>query len=438
MAFPNNLELAPLFSTANLRIKISTCETGPASIEVIAMAGVRRNTIFEDSVEIEISKELKLTSLSERDKGLHIKTNGKAVSVVALSEEGFSADLFLVLPPVYIPDLYVYYAVSVQRELFQATTFNSAILVVATDNGTIVTLTLTANVNISSISDINGTGIAGQPMSVILNEANTLYLTSLESLAGSKVAANKPISFISGHECGNIPRGILFCDHMFEQIPPTSTWGREFYTVPLKSRESFDVMMIVASESDTTITSVCNAPMENANLNILDAGGVVSVNVSSERYCKFMSNKPVLLVQFAVASSVDNVSADPFMMIIPPFEQYRNKYLIPIFEPRYERDLSYFVNVVLITDNQTDLDLMLLDGLRVNADWTQIFCDFDQHHCAYGAQLDVNVSDASYILSHVNPEVLFSATVYSFGVRIGQGYAAGFNQKPVACKLNWP
>ncbi|CAI8026308.1 IgGFc-binding protein [Geodia barretti] len=432
VAFPNNLELPPLFSNANLRLKISTFETGPTSIEVITMSGVRKSTIMGESVEIEVRKELKLTSISERDKGLHIKSNGKPVSVVALSEEGFSADLFLVLPPVYIPDQYVYYAVSVRRDIVQEATFNSAILVVATEDGTVVMLSPTTNVSLSSMSDINGTGIAGQPISVILNETNTLYVTSPESLSGSKVVSNKPITFISGHECGNIPTGISFCDHMFEQIPPTSTWGIEFYSVPLKTRESFDVIMLLASKSDTMVTCVCNPPMETTNLIISTAGGVVSVNVSSEQYCRFMSNKPVLVVQLAVASGVDNVSADPFMMIIPPFGQYRSKYLIPTFEPQYERNLSYFVNIVLVTDNQTDIDFMLLDESRVSANWTEIFCDVNEHHCAYGAQLDVNVSDTAYILSHVNPDVLFSATVYSFGMRIGQGFAAGFNQKPIA------
>ncbi|CAI8026301.1 Deleted in malignant brain tumors 1 protein [Geodia barretti] len=396
------------------------------------MSGVRKSTIMGESVEIEVRKELKLTSISERDKGLHIKSNGKPVSVVALSEEGFSADLFLVLPPVYIPDQYVYYAVSVRRDIVQEATFNSAILVVATEDGTVVMLSPTTNVSLSSMSDINGTGIAGQPISVILNETNTLYVTSPESLSGSKVVSNKPITFISGHECGNIPTGISFCDHMFEQIPPTSTWGIEFYSVPLKTRESFDVIMLLASKSDTMVTCVCNPPMETTNLIISTAGGVVSVNVSSEQYCRFMSNKPVLVVQLAVASGVDNVSADPFMMIIPPFGQYRSKYLIPTFEPQYERNLSYFVNIVLVTDNQTDIDFMLLDESRVSANWTEIFCDVNEHHCAYGAQLDVNVSDTAYILSHVNPDVLFSATVYSFGMRIGQGFAAGFNQKPIA------
>lgn len=422
-----------MFSRANLRLKISTDETGPTSIDVITMSGVRKSTIIEDSVEVELSKDLKITSIDERDKGVHIKSNGRGVSVVALSEEDKSADLFLVSPPVYLPDHYVYYAVSVERNVTQDDIYNSAFLVVATEDGTEVVITPTTNVTLSPMSGINGTGLAGQPMSVVLNKMNTLYVTSSENLSGSKVVANKPITFISGHECGNIPTGVSFCDHMFEQIPPTSTWGKEFYTVPLKSRRSFDVIVLVASENDTIITRLCNPPMETANLSISDSGGVISLNISSEQYCRFLSNKPVLVAQFAVASDVDSTSADPFMMIIPPFEQYRNKYFIPTFEPQYNGTLHYFVNVVLITSSKLDLDMMLFDGSHIRANWSEIVCDV--HRCAYGVQLDVNVSSTSHVLSHMNPEVLFSATVYAFGLRIGQGYTAGYNQKPVACKF---
>ena len=433
MAFPNNLELAPVLSYANLRLGISTYQTGPASVVITTVSGMKKTTIVRDSAEVELDKDLKLTSISDRDKGLHIKSSGGGVSVVALSEEDTSADIFLVLPPVYLPDKYVYYALSVDRNATQAI-HHSAILIVATENVTVVTVRPTASVNISSASDIDGTGVKGQSFSVILNEMETLYVASIESLSGSKAVSNKPITFISGHECGNIPTGRSFCDHMFEQFPPTSTWGKEFYTVPLKNRMSYDVIMIVASENSTSVTKVCGPLTETTIINLSTAGDVTSVNTSSEQYCSFISNKPVLVAQFAVAADVDNASADPLMMIVPPLEQYRNKYLITTFEPRYRRKLSYFVNVVLKTTSSVDRNSFLLNGSPVDGNWSDIFCGGNEP-CAYGVQLDIDIASTSYVVSHENSSVIFSATVYSFGLRVGQGYAAGFNQKPVACKL---
>ena len=385
--------------------------------------------------EIEVDKDLKVVSIDERNKGIHLITNRRDVSVVALSEEDTSADLFLVLPPVYLPYQYVYYAVSVERNASQSR-LHSAILIVGTENETFVTLNLTAEVNISTESDIIGSGVSVKHISVNLDEMDTLYVTSLESLTGSKVVSNKPITFISGHECGNIPTGLPFCDHMIEQIPPTATWGKEYFTVPLKSREDFDVFIILASEDDTVVTRVCSPGTTHSVFNITNAGGFVSMNISSEQYCSFTSNKPVLLVQFAVASDVDKVDADPFMMIIPPFEQYRSEYLISTFEPRHGRDLAYFVNVIVKANNRSDLNLILLNGSPVNESWSDIFCDVESSPCAYGVQLDISISNTSQVLSDDGSGLSFSATVYAFGLRIGQGYPAAFNQRPVACKLS--
>ena len=61
---------------------------------------------------------------------------------------------------------------------------------------------------------------------LVLNRMQTLYISSLDDLTGSRVVSNKPIAFISGHECGTLPNNVLFCDQLVEQIPPTSTWGR--------------------------------------------------------------------------------------------------------------------------------------------------------------------------------------------------------------------
>ena len=387
-------------------------------------------TSLGQSAEVKINIEQKLSSITERNKGMLIRSD-KSVSVVALSEESTSADMFLVLPPVYLPDHYVYYALSVEKEVNQ-TAHKSAILIVASEDDTSITLTLSHSVNMSSAPDIEESGISS--MSLTLNELNTLYVTSLENLSGSRVVANKPITFISGHECGDLPAGEDFCDQMFEQIPPTSTWGKEFYTAPLKSRQSYDIFRFVASEDTTTVTCVCSPPVITSILEIISAGDVASLNVSSNHSCSFTSNKPVLVVQFAVATSVDSVDADPFMMIVPPVEQYRNEYLISTFQTESRTNESYFINIVIKAN--LDRDSVALNGAAIAEPWTEILCVGEmQRPCAYGVQMDVNISGSAYVLSHKHGES-FGAAVYSFGVRVGQGYVAGINQKPVACKSN--
>lgn len=432
VAFPNNLELTPALSRANLRLRVATHEEGPVNIKVqnVNKTTTESVTSQEKSAQVEVSIEQKLRNITERSKGLKVESvDKKGVSVVALSEERTSGDMFLVLPPVYLPDKYEYYAVSVE-EVMDDPIHKSAFLIVATDNTTSISITPTQNVNLSSAANITGSGNVGEPMLVTLNEMDTLYISSLNDLSGSKVVSNKPITFISGHECGNLPANMEFCDQMFEQIPPTSTWGMEFYTAPLISRKSFDHYKLVSSEGNTSITSVCGT--SSWTMQIQKAGDVISFNVSSDTFCSFSSNKPVLLVQFAVATTVDNVSADPFMMLIPPVEQYRNEYLITTFKTRSPSTEEYFMNIVIKGDDRNGV---LLNGGAITDTWNPISCN-ETMVCAYGVQLSINVSDGAQRVFHESSSVAFGVTVYSFGVRVGQGYVAGLNQKPVTCKCN--
>ena len=384
--------------------------------------------------------DLKLRNIATRDKGVHIASDGgKEISVVALSEERTSGDLFLVLPPVYLPDKYEYYAISVPKlvttiedeDEVEEPIHMSAFLIVASEDDTLVSLSLTQSVNTSSAPDITGKGSTGDPLVVTLKEMDTLYIANLDDLSGSRVVANKPITFISGHECGNLPADMQYCDHMFEQIPPTSTWGRVFYTAPLSSRTQFDHYKFVSSEDNTKIDGVCGPPVKRVNLpEMMNAGDIRSFDVSSKEFCQFTSNKPVLLMQFSVAAKVDNTAADPFMVMIAPVEQYRNEYLVTTFETRSRSDEQYYVNVVM--ESQFDRSSLLLNDAIVTEEWTEIMCENSTELlCAYGVQLPLNISKRAQVLSHENR---FSVTVYSFGLRVGQGYVAGINQRPLACK----
>ena len=65
-----------------------------------------------------------------------------------------------------------------------------------------------------------------------LNQNN---LTGQGDLTGSYIKSNKPVAVYSGNFSTTIPAedGMSGYDHLFEQMPPLHTWGREYYTVPL-------------------------------------------------------------------------------------------------------------------------------------------------------------------------------------------------------------
>ena len=164
-------------------------------------------------------EQMKVMSGRDRSKGLKIKAEQrKQIAVFGLNEELHSTDAFTALPCPHLPSVtsYEYYAVSVPPTPVVATTADSAFLIVACSDNTTVTITPTQTITHPYIPVL--TIRAGTSFSVLLQERQTLYVQNREDLTGSKVVSSAPISFFTGHECGNVPAGTPECDHLVEQL----------------------------------------------------------------------------------------------------------------------------------------------------------------------------------------------------------------------------
>ena len=394
---------------------------------------------------ITVNNDLRLNDIGERDKGVQVESlNGQAISVVGLSEEITSADSFCILPTVFLPAAYEYFAVSVPRTELTIESDGvveplipqerSAFLIVSTEDATVVSMTLTQTVSTSNAPDLRqfGSAIAmGETVTFTLNKAQTLYISSIDDLTGSKVVSNKPLTFLSGHECGTIPQSFQYCDQMVEQIPPTATWGTTFYTAPFLTRTGYAVKM-VAAQDDTTINVICSENQERITLIISNAGGVVLYNTSQSERCQFESNRPILLIQFSLAGDFDqNTFADPFMVLISPVQQYSSEYLFQPFSTTTNVNEAHYINVIIPA--AYDRFGALLNGVLALFElWEPIPCNSNpQLVCAYAA--GVSISSGSQFINHTNPDARFSVIVYTLGFRAGRGYSAGMTQRPIAC-----
>ena len=83
---------------------------------------------------------------------------------------------------------YVYYGVTFEGVISHSTAY---ILIVGCESDTVVKV--------------------GQ-LTVTLNEMETYIHSDSRGLTGKKVVSNKPISFISGHQCQNVPSGVSHCN----------------------------------------------------------------------------------------------------------------------------------------------------------------------------------------------------------------------------------
>ena len=428
--------------------KSNTSFTVEAEGKTTTYTGAREVSLKADDVQINSPKS--------RDRGILVQSlNGEPLSVVAYSEEFVSSDSFKVLPCIRLPsDGYEYYAVSVlqsrievQKGLGTGPSIplppegKSALVIVSTEDNTVLKITLTRDVFVGEANDltqqIGGDVIkAGETVTITLPKAmETLYLASNDDLTGSRIVSNRPISFTSGHECGTLPNTLLYCDQMMDQIPPTGTWGKSFIAASFATRSSNDTVKIIASRNDTNISVRCDlAPAYTVAIS--EAGGTLETVLLSNDSCYFESNNPVLLVQFSRSSLSDDVfDSDPFMVVLPPIEQYRSHYVLRTFNATDSNSPpgEHYVNILL--PGTYDPNLVLFDGefLPNGESFVAIFCEDLETVCAYTWQM--LITGTKHTLSHADPAARINAIVYWYSFRVGQGYFAGMTQQPVACKL---
>ena len=455
MGFFSNFVPTPRFRIGKIRLGVDPAgglQTTSFSLERL---GARTDHIAPIEIELD-ADDLKLDSVGTRDRGILIESNSQSpLSVVAYAEEYTSSDTFKVLPCIFLPDSgYEYFAVSVPRSAIPADydnydynydgpdflppEGNSAIVIVTTEENTILEVTLTQNVSISEAPDIQeqiGSSMifAGESVTFALpKRMETLYLSSTEDLTGSRVVSSKPIAFISGHECGAIPNNLFYCDQLMEQFPPTSTWGKTFITASFFTRLQFDSFRVLASRDNTQITRSCN----NSDIEefFLNAGESQTFEVSSPASCYYEATEPVLLVQFSVASRVDDVfRSDPFMVIIPPIEQYRSMYNIRTFNSSNEQLPGIDYINILLPGRFDDSEILFDNELLANQAIYSVLCPNSEEICAHTVQFPI--SPTTHVLSHSNPDAVINAVVYWFAFRVGLGYFAGMTQRPVACEL---
>jgi hypothetical protein len=83
-----------------------------------------------------------------------------------------------------------------------------------------------------------------------------LFSQSIEDwdLSGSFITSNRPIVVAAGAQCAQVPPGVLFCDAVYEQMPPLETWGKDFVIIPFATRSAgsliYRLKILIITEPD--------------------------------------------------------------------------------------------------------------------------------------------------------------------------------------------
>jgi hypothetical protein len=325
--------------------------------------------------------------------GIHV-TSLQDVTVYSLNRQQFTTDAYLALPKDVLGTEYI--------NLGYSALIASQIGIVATENNTTITITPTATTD---------GHLAGTPINVVLNQGQTYFLKNYyNDLSGSVIISDKPVAVFGGNDCTNVPLNASACDHLVEQLPPTSSWGKNFVTVPLKTRLFGDTFRFIASTNGTSI-SVNGSVVANLNR------GQFFETILAVR-SQIISSEPILVAQFSNGSSYDGVTSDPFMMLITPYEQFLNSYTITTPATGFAQN---FVNVVAPA---AAIGNVRLDGVVIDP---ALFLPIGSSGFS-GAQ--VNLSLGSHTLNGTT--LPFGVFVYGFDSYDSYGYPGGQSFSPIA------
>ena len=357
------------------------------------------------------------------NKGIFLKTTGK-VTVVGQNVGNLpTSDTFTVLPAIKsCSRMYIYYGVSVPRTTAFSSPYLSTILVVGSENNTIIKVTVTQACSIT-IRDTTTDLTPGIHYSFMISRLQTVFIGSLDDLTGSKIVTDKPVSVFSGHECGNVPWNIAYCDHIIEQIPPTTLWGRVYYTAPLATRNSYTIKVLAAHDS-TNVDIYCNNTRRSYTIN---EGKTLNRTLNFQEYCVIYANKKVLVVEFGHGSNDDQSIGDPLMTLVPATAHYTDKFDVStIHQPRIS-SYKHYVNIIVMSQYfQLDMIYVLSGGVNKSLD-TQEWVPVKVNNVIEAYATKVVIQEVTSAIIHVNTNALMAVIVYGLGIDEGYSHSGRLN-----------
>jgi hypothetical protein len=393
-----NGNLAGGGEVVNLFLTGDTAATGTVEIPGLAFStpfSVTPGTVTTVTLPLAVRVD---SSDTVENKGVHV-TADQEVTVYGLNRRDSTTDAFIGLPTDILGTDYINLGYA-NVNVVNGTQFG----IVASQDNTTVTITPSVT---------TGARTAGVPYNITLNQGETYQLRNASpapaDLSGTIIQSDLPIAVFGSHQCANIPQGFTACDHIVEQLPPTTTWGTAFVTFPLATRLNGDTFRILAAEDVTTVSingSVV-ATLNRAEFHetILTAGSVIN------------TDKPVLVAQYSHGTSFDGVTSDPFEVLVPPFEQFLAGYTVTT------PATGFAINFVSVVAPNAAVGAITLDGAPIPAgDYTPI-------GASGFSGVAVPVSLGSHNLAGPLP---FGLSSYGFDSADSYGYPGGLGLAQVA------
>ncbi|MBI2794624.1 MAG: IgGFc-binding protein [Ignavibacteria bacterium] len=366
----------------------------------------------------------------------HIEADND-VTVYALNQAWYTSDAFLVLPT---DALGTDYAVMSYTSDFSFSGFRvsssstpSQFAVVATEDSTVIEIKPTADIFNAQKGDL---------VSVLLNKGES-YLVQVYprgfsdiDLTGTIISATRPIAVFSGHQRAVVPiqnaPELGSRDCLVEQMTPISTWGRRAFVTQLaRSANELDIgsnLFRVLAAFDSTVVYVDGVQVATINAQEFYEGRITGA-------VEVVTSMPTLVAMFKKTSGSGSGNAtrigDPFMMVVPPAEQFMDRYrFISIQAFDYESFnnnppvvignvyVEQYLNVVIQTDKASTV---VIDGVPVNQTL------FNRIGASEFSWAQISMADGVH---EISADTTFGIYLYGYGEANSYGYTGGMAYQP--------
>ena len=288
------------------------------------------------------------------------------ITAIGINSESRSLDAFRIskVPDILKPEVYV----AITPEVSSSYQLQVGIVVSAFFDNTEVEITIGSTASYTMSGMLNTS--SPQPH-FTLNTMDYISISGSSDLTGAEIRSSKPVSVVSGHECANIPLGASACDHVVEQIPPVSKWGRIFILSTFARNVPGDIIKVVASDNNVTITVDCsNSTQSNVILNSkIDNNEHLQFYLPSTDTCILSSSSPVLVVQFSTGGSLSpTLKGDPSMTVVPSLKQFFTSGKAEFISPDMDEDYEHFATFHIYYPPGVTAITPMLDGTSLLSD----------------------------------------------------------------------
>ncbi len=284
-------------------------------------------------------------------KSLHIKTDPGKPAVVAYAQQwaGARSAATLLLPVNVLGKKYF------SINFNQNSTGRSQFQIIATRPNTSVKITPRVNGNWQSsiVVDLPQTGDLYQYQGA--NSSEDLTGSLIESVASSSGGC-VPIAVFSGSS--NILIGNQGCvsnlngaDPLFQQLYPTSSWGKNFGLIPFSNYPNGAPYRVLASE-DNTAVFFNGSQVATLNLGEIYPAAFTSSPVTTTTPVYISADKPISVTQYSQSATcagfgAGNNQGDPDMVVLNSLEQSIQD--ITIFSTKQQVINTQWVNILIKT-----------------------------------------------------------------------------------------